>query len=158
VAVSVTGKVILDTNVFIDYLRSGAHANWVWGGHGQTIRFLSAVVLMELRLGVDSPRRKRAVDRIQVAFPSERLLAPTPPLFSRAAQLFRLLFRDGSSLTDRLGPINDLLIALTAWHIGARVITSNLDEFKRIAMHLPGLSVIAPDEEGPAPTGRASEP
>jgi predicted nucleic acid-binding protein len=43
-----------------------------------------------------------------------------------------------------LGPVNDLLIALTAWRIGATVVTGNLNEFQRIAAYLPGLSVLAP--------------
>ncbi len=30
-AVPVVGKVLLDTNVFIEYLRAGLHAEWVWG-------------------------------------------------------------------------------------------------------------------------------
>ncbi len=143
-AVSVTGKVLLDTNVFIDYLRAGLHAEWVHGRHGQITRFLSAIVLMELRLGADSPKRKRAVDRIQSAFPPERLLAPTPPLFNRAAELFLRLYRNLTAVSDRLGPINDLLIALTAWRIGATVVTGNLNDFQRIAAFLPGLSVVAP--------------
>ncbi len=29
-AVSVTGKVLLDTNVFIDYLRADLHVDWVF--------------------------------------------------------------------------------------------------------------------------------
>jgi predicted nucleic acid-binding protein len=144
VAVSVTGKVLLDTNVFIDYLRTGAHDQCVLGRHGQITRFLSAIVLMELRLGADSPKRRRAIDRIQSAFPPERVLAPTPPLFSRAAELFLQLYRAGPTLSDRLGPINDLLIALTAWRIGATVVTGNLNEFQRIAAYLPGLSVRTP--------------
>jgi hypothetical protein len=43
-AVSVTGKVLLDTNVFIDYLRADLHGDWIFGGMSNTIRFLSAVV------------------------------------------------------------------------------------------------------------------
>ncbi len=144
-AVRVRGKVLLDTNVFVDYLRAGRHADWVSGRVGEIIRFLSSVVLMELRLGADTPRRKRAVDRIKAAFPGGRLLAPTPELFDRAGQLFRPVFGDVSGHLDRLGPINDLLIALTAWQIGATVVTSNLDEFNRITGHLPGLAVVAPE-------------
>lgn len=49
-AVSVTGKVLLDTNVFIDYLRADLHPGWIFGGVSNSVRFLSAVVLMELRL------------------------------------------------------------------------------------------------------------
>src|SRR5712692_3482506 len=51
VAVLVTGRILLDTNVLINYLRVGRHGAWVWGGRESRIRFLSAVVLLELRLG-----------------------------------------------------------------------------------------------------------
>ena len=37
--------------------------------------------------------------------------------------------------------VNDVLIALTAWRIGATVVTANVEEFTRIRRHLPGLSV-----------------
>ena len=146
-AVLVTGRILLDTNVFIDYLRAGRHAAWVWGGRESRIRFLSAVVLLELRLGADTARRERAVDRIQAAFPAERIVAPTPALFDRAGALFRTLHGSGSRMRDRLGPMNDLLIALTAWRIGAAVVTANIREFGRIAEHLPGLAVADPTEE-----------
>ena len=144
-ALSVTGKVLLDTNVFIDYLRADLHADWIFGGVSRIIRFLSSIVLMELRLGADTPRRHRAVDRIQAAFPASRLIAPLPPLFDHAGRLFRSLHGDGSGLDDRLGPINDLLIALTARQVGATVITSHLEEFRQIAKHLPGLRTVAPE-------------
>jgi len=140
----VTGKVLLDTNVFIDYLRVGQHEEWVWGGTEPRVRFLSAVVLLELRLGADTQPRRRAVDRIQAAFPPGRVLAPTYQLFDRAGRLFRLLYGGGRSRADRLGPIDDLLIALTAWRAGATLVTSNLAEFRRIAASLPGLSVVPP--------------
>ena len=145
-AVPVAGKLLLDTNVFVDYLRAGLYADWVFGRVGDTIRFLSSIVLMELRLGADTLRRKRAVDRIKAAFPSGRLIAPAPQLFDDAGRLFRLLYGDGSGFGDRLGPINDLLIALTARQIGATVVTSNLDEFRRIASQVSGLAVVSPME------------
>jgi len=141
-AVPVAGKVLLDTNVFIGYLRAGLHAEWVLGRVSHSIRFLSAVVLMELRFGADTPRRKRAVDGIQRAFPLGRVIAPTPLVFEQAGRLFRTLH--GAGLHDRLGPLNDLLIALTAGQIGATVITNNLEEFRRIAARVPGLRVVAP--------------
>jgi len=147
VAVLVTGRILLDTNVFIDYLRAGRHGAWVWGGRESRIRFLSAVVLLELRLGADTTRRMRAVDRIQAAFPPDRVVAPTSALFDRAGALFRTLHGTGSRLRDRLGPMNDLLIAATAWRIGAAVVTANSCEFGRIAEHLHGLVVVDPTEE-----------
>ena len=38
----------------------------------------------------------------------------------------------------------DLLFALTAWRIGATMVTANIGEFGRIAEHLPGLVVVDP--------------
>lgn len=143
-AAPVVGKLLLDTNVFVDYLRAGLHADWVFGQIGDTIRFLSSVVLMEFRLGANTLRRKRAVDQIKAAFPKGRLIAPVPQLFDDAGRLFRVLYGDGSGLADRLGPINDFLIALTARQIGAAVVTSNLKEFRQIASQLPGLTVVSP--------------
>jgi len=72
--------------------------------------------------------------------------SPTPALFDRAGALFRTLHGSESGRRDRLGPMNDLLIALTAWRIGAAVVTSNSGEFTRIAGHLPGLVVVEPSE------------
>jgi predicted nucleic acid-binding protein len=72
------------------------------------------------------------------------LIAPLPQLFDQAGRLFRILYGDGSGLQDRLGPVNDLLIALTARQIGATVLTSNLEEFHQIAKCLPGLRMAAP--------------
>lgn len=119
------GKVVLDTNVFIDYL--------------------SAVVLMELRIGANTVRRRRVVDRLKASFPPSRVVAPTPELFDRAAVLFRRIHADGQGLTDRLGAVNDLLIALSAWQIGAAVITSNARDFGEIERHLSGLRWGPPD-------------
>ena len=84
------------------------------------------------------------MDRIHAAFPPDRVLAPTPRLFDRAGKLFRLVYGGGRGLADRLGPVDDLLIALTAWQIGATLVTSNTREFRRIAASLPGLAVVSP--------------
>lgn len=35
------GKVLLDTNVFIDFLRADRHTEWILGGHGTVVRFIS---------------------------------------------------------------------------------------------------------------------
>ena len=137
-------RVLLDTNVFIDYLRDGRHAHWIEGHVAGTQRILSSVVAMELRLGADTLRRRRAVARLRAAFPAGRVLAPDGAAFDRAGDLFARIWPSGSAPADRLGPMNDLLIALTARGVGATVVTGNLDEFARIAARLPGLSLAAP--------------
>jgi len=143
-AVPVGGKVVLDTNVFIDFLRAGLHAECVLGGHGTVIRFLSGVVLLELQLGADTPKRRKAVDQLQEAFPSVRILGVTPSILDHAGRVFRALYGNASGLRDRLGPLNDLLIAFTAREIGATVVTSNVLDFRRIAANVPGLTIVTP--------------
>ncbi|MGH7820688.1 MAG: type II toxin-antitoxin system VapC family toxin [Candidatus Binatia bacterium] len=141
-AVPVGGKILIDTNVFVDYLRAGMHSGWVIGPASGRIRFLSSVVLLELRLGADTRARRKAVDRIRLAFPAARQISPSPRSFDRAGRLFPLLY--GRMRGDRLGPMNDLLIGLTAREIGAAVVTRNLVEFQRIATAVSGLAVLAP--------------
>jgi len=141
-----TGKIVLDTNVFVDFLRAGHHEEWVCGRVPSTVRFLSSIVLLELRLGADTPRRRRAVSGIRRAFPASRVIAPSPDLHDRAGTLFPITHGMGGG--DRLGPMNDLLIALTAWRMGATVVTGNAGEFERIAAHLPGLRVTSPRTPG----------
>ena len=137
-----TGKVVLDTNVFVDYLRYGLHEQWVSGRSAGLVRFLSSIVLMELRLGAGTPRRKRAVGALWRAFPERRIVAPSPDLHERAGTLFPRIHGLGTG--DRLGPMNDLLIALTAWRIGAAVVTRNVSDYERIASHVRGLRVTVP--------------
>ncbi len=141
-ALPVGGKVLLDTNVFIDYLRTGMHTAWVLGPASSRIRFLSSVVLFELSFGADSRKRRLAVERIRAAFPTTRQISPSPRSFERAGRLFPLLHGRGTG--DRLGRLNDLLIGLTAREIGATVVTRNLEDFAPIATVVPGLLVTPP--------------
>ncbi len=143
-ALPIGGKILLDSNVLIDFLRAGMHTQWILGGQGTVVRFISAVALLELRLGADTPKRKKAVDRIQQAFQSGRTLGLTPFTLDHAGRLFRAMYGTASGFNDRLGPMNDILIALTAREIGATVVTNNLLEFRRIAGKVPGLKVMAP--------------
>jgi predicted nucleic acid-binding protein len=143
-ALPIGGKVLLDTNVLIDFLRAGMYAEWVLGGHGTVVRFISAVALLELRLGADTPKRKKAVDQLHQAFPFGRILGLTPSILDHAGRLFRTMYGNASGLSDRLGPMNDVLIALTAREIGATIVTSNVLEFRRIAAKVAGLKVTAP--------------
>ncbi len=142
-AAFLSGKIVLDTNVFIDYLRAGLHADWVAGHAGNTVRFLSSIVLFELRVGADTKKRRRVIDHVKAAFPASRLIAPGAELYDRAGTLFRHL-HGSRDAAGRLGALNDLLIALTAWQLGATVVTSNVDDFRAIARHVRGLRWIAP--------------
>ena len=142
-ALPIGGKVLLDTTVLINFLRAGMHAEWVLGGYGTIVRFISAVALLELRLGPDAPKRKTAVERLHQAFQPGRVLGLTPIILDHAGRLFRAMY--GNAGIDRPpGLRNDMLMALTAREIGATIVTRKLQEFLRIATKLPGPRVAAP--------------
>ena len=145
-ALPVTGKLLIDTNVFVSYLRSGLHETWIEGRIEKTTRFLSSVVLFELRVGALNTRRLAVIDRLIRSFPKDRILSPTAGIYKKAADVFRGLFGQNSSAwpQDRLGPVNDILIATTAFRMGATVITENEKDFSRIESHLPGFKFSSP--------------
>jgi len=145
-AVPVTGKLIIDTNVFVSYLRAGLHEEWIEGKIEKTSRFLSSVVLFELSLGAADQKRESVVKKLVQSFPTNRIISPTHGVYRKAADLFRELFGSNSASwpLDRLGPVNDILIAVTALRMGATVITENEKDFSRIARHLAGFRFSIP--------------
>jgi predicted nucleic acid-binding protein len=145
-AIPVTGKLMIDTNVFVSYLRAGLHENWIEGRIEETTRFLSSVVLFELTVGAGSNKRTNLIKRLVRTFPRSRIVAPTDSVYRKAADIFLRLFGKNSQAwpQDRLGPVNDILIAVTAYRMGATVITENEKDFSRIASHLPGFRLSIP--------------
>lgn len=118
-------RVVFDTNIFVAWLRRGAHEDHVLGGG--RVRLLSCVVEMELRAGVDSRRGGRAVDGLVVAYSrAARRLCPTPAIFAEAGRLLPRLSRRGVEVR-RASLVNDVLIALSARSVGATVVTRDKD-------------------------------
>jgi predicted nucleic acid-binding protein len=75
-------KVLLDTNVCIDWLNRGEHEA-VMLGPG-LVRYLSAVVVVELRAGVSNRASREAVDSLTRAYRSAgRLMSPSSGVFER---------------------------------------------------------------------------
>jgi hypothetical protein len=66
------------------------------------------------------------------------LIAPLTSPFDHAGRLFRTLCGDSSGLADQLGPINGLLIALTARQMGATLVTSISRNFAESPTACPG--------------------
>jgi predicted nucleic acid-binding protein len=123
-------KVVLDTNVYIDWINRGLHEGHLVGSG--SIRYLSAVVVMELRAGARAPAGRSAVDRLVRAYAAgDRLIAPSLAVFERAGSLLRRCKLAGREVRSAAF-VNDVLIALTARTIGATVITSNLGDFEAI--------------------------
>ena len=123
-------KIVLDTNVCIDWLNCGLHET-VMLGPG-LVRYLSAVVVMEMRAGVSRRTSRDAVDALTRAYRAAgRLMVPSSEVFERAGAVLRKLKLAGRNVRDA-SLCNDVLIALTARSIGATVVTANASDFAAI--------------------------
>lgn len=121
-------KALYDTCLYIDLLRSGKRLELFQDRH--QIRYLSPIVLMELRAGAQSPRQIRAIE--QLIYPylkaSRAVLLEERDYFRAGECLARLAKRQsiGRGLSD------DVLIALSAVRVGATLYTSNRKDFEPI--------------------------
>jgi predicted nucleic acid-binding protein len=123
-------RVMLDTNVYIDWMRTGEHERWVVGG--QLVRHLSTVVLMELEAGAETATAQRAVASLGSTFERVgRLVQPTHRVWQRAGTTLRKLRSSGLEVR-RAALVHDVLIALTAREIGATLLTRDVSDHKTI--------------------------
>ncbi len=123
-------KVVLDTNLHIDWINRGLRAEVMLGSG--LVRYMSAVVLMELRVGAPTRAGRSAIDRLTRSYSAAgRLVAPSSHVFETAGSALRRLRLAGRDVRSA-SFLNDVLIALTAQAIGATVLTANLADFQAI--------------------------
>ena len=93
-------KVVLDTNVYVDWLNHGHRPELMLGAG--LVRYLSAVVLMELRIGATRDSARRDLDRLRRAYEvGRRLIAPSLELFDRAGVVLQRLRASGREIRKR---------------------------------------------------------
>jgi predicted nucleic acid-binding protein len=118
-------KVVLDTNLYIDWMNRGLREAFMIGPG--FVRYLSAVVQMELRVGARTLPARRAVDQLLRAYRTAgRLVAPDAPLFDSAGRTLRAL-REAGREVRRSSLVGDVLIAHTARSLGASLVTADRD-------------------------------
>lgn len=137
-------RLVIDTSIYIDWLNLGRHEDILF--QRDAVKYLSAVVLMELRAGAFSPADRRLLGRLQAAFEGAgRLLAPTRGVFVEAGDALRRLQSEGRyHVRARHSIVNDVLIALSARSIGATVVTRNERDYRAIARIRPFRLAVAP--------------
>ncbi len=120
---------VFDTSIFIDHLRTGRHQQRIAETRG-LIRN-SAVVLAELSRGATKPAEREFVERLARNHP---ILTPSENNWLESGRLLSKINVDKGFDPRKLRDLHfDLLIALTARSVGARLITSNRDDFELIA-------------------------
>ena len=123
-------KLLLDTNLYVGWLNHGLHEALMLGPG--FVRYLSAVVQMELRVGAATRPARRVLDQLVRAHTaSARLVAPSPPDFDEAGLVLRALRMAGREVRHA-SLVNDVLIALTARRLGATLYTGDAEDFKAI--------------------------
>jgi predicted nucleic acid-binding protein len=137
-------RVVIDTNLYIGWFNQGQYESVLF--QREAVKYLSAVVLMELAAGAFSARDRRLVREVTSAFVKVgRILVPTVGVYEEAGGLLRQLPESGGyTLANAHGLVNDVLIALSARSIGATVITQNKRDFAAIQTMRPfKLSLVA---------------
>ena len=120
--------VILDSSVFIDYLRSGLHQQRIESITG-LVR-TSSVVLSELWRGATRKAEREFLRALQRNHP---VLTPTEKNWLESGQILGKIYADRGFTPAKLRELHfDVLIALTARSYGARLITSNRADFELI--------------------------
>jgi predicted nucleic acid-binding protein len=127
-------KVIYDTNVYIEILRSKQFAAAFRSRYEANLSFtfFNSVVAQELLAGATDNLRLAAVEGLYRPFErTRRIVTPSHTVWKEAGRVLGALRRQRKDLKDRLTGsfINDLLIAISAKGVGAKVVTLNVDDF-----------------------------
>lgn len=125
-------RLVIDTNIYIDWLNRRLHEEVLF--QRGTLKYLSAIVQMELRAGALSLRDRRLVRRVEIPFEKVgRILTPTPGVLAEAGDLLRRLqVEHDYDPAGRHSIVGDVLIALSARSIGATVVTQNERDYRAI--------------------------
>ena len=129
-------KVLLDTNVYLGALRSSDSREQF-----QTtffpllpITFLAAVVAYELSANADGRQTGALVEQfVRPLEQTGRLVTPPFTAWLKAAEVVTSIYDKEPRMRPKLPSLlNDVLIALSARHIGATLFTYNRDDFELI--------------------------
>jgi len=127
-------KAILDTSVYLSFLRKGADIHDLNFLLRPTLLYMSSVVFIELYAGAWDRLSLQRLNRLHRSFDGlGRLISPDNEVWFRAARVLQQFgIRHGFEETGLARLTHDILIAMTARKIGATVFTLNARDFERI--------------------------
>lgn len=133
-------KVMFDTNVYISFIRDRSHA-----GELQlrgTVKYISAITLMELWAGARIKKAERLVHQFQKPYlDARRIITLETNHYIAMGHFFAGLPRQYDKLAKMAGFVNDVQIAFGAISIGALLYTEDRDHFEIIRGGLKTLRV-----------------
>jgi predicted nucleic acid-binding protein len=142
-----TQKVLLDSSVYIEALRTGRRELWAARQHPVWIAYFSVVVGSELLRGARERRAVRLVEKLWQDFTqADRLVAPHTRDWHDAGDVLRRIgVKYGYERIGQSRLVHDVLIALSARRSGIAVVTLNVADFQRIAEFRP-VRVLLPEQ------------
>jgi predicted nucleic acid-binding protein len=128
---TLSSLVILDTSIFVDYLRNGRHEDRIDSLTG-IVRTCS-VVLAELLRGASRPSELAYLRTLEK---NHSILTPTKQNWLDSGRLLVQIRADRGFTPEKVRNLHfDALIALTARSHGARLITSDKADFELVASY-----------------------
>jgi predicted nucleic acid-binding protein len=127
-------KAILDTSVYLSFLRTDGDIENLNFLLRPTLLYMSSVVFAELYAGAKDRFTVRRLERLYRTFDRlDRVVAPDKQVWFETGQVLQQLgLRHGYEEIGLARITHDVLIALSARKIGAVVFTRNKDDFERI--------------------------
>jgi predicted nucleic acid-binding protein len=135
-------KLILDTNIYISWIREGKYPEIMLDVRTQ--KYLACHVLMELWAGARTKQAAKIIEKLQKPYQkADRIVELSGQHYIKAGQLIAALPENISDKRKNAGFINDIHIALSAASIGAMLFTENKADFEIIGKFLPELKMRA---------------
>jgi len=126
---------VFDTSIYVAAIRGGlASSSFLELREALPRTYLSAVVSAELRAGALDNTARRAVERLTLAAHRVgRTVVPSARTWERAGDVLSRIHRTQPELRSKLRTLwNDLLIALSARELGARLVTQDAADFEML--------------------------
>ena len=121
-------KVMFDTNVYISFIRDRSHAEELQ--FRGTVKYISAITLMELWAGARIKKAERLVHELQKPYlDARRIVTLDANHYIAMGHFFAGLPRQYDTLVKMAGFVNDVQIAFGAISIGALLYTEDKDHF-----------------------------
>ncbi len=133
-------KCMFDTNVYISFIRDRSHSTELQ--RRGTVKYLSAIVLMELWAGTKTKKGKKLINQLQKSYmKAGRIITLGTSNFIRMGQFFAYLPSQYDTLAKNAGFVNDVYLAFTTLSIGALLYTEDKTHFQIIKNRIPSLKV-----------------
>jgi predicted nucleic acid-binding protein len=127
-------KVVLDTNVLIQFLRNPADRTRFESRLERPLLYMSSIVAMELLAGCTTRREQSALAGFLKPFEKAgRVITPDHTAFWEAGRVLAAIGTEGIGKEHLRRLSNDVLIGISAARAGVALVTKNARDFERIA-------------------------